>query len=100
MKLKRIIGSHGANAQESVEANRLLSLGMVVPTLSRVFALDEVAEATRSVQANAHAGKVGVLCLAPEEGLGIEDWPLRDRIGEQRLRLFRDHAPATSLVAP
>lgn len=92
MKLKRIIGSHGANLQESVEANRLLELGLVVPALTRVHPLDEVAEATRSVQVNAHAGKVGVLCLAPREGLGIEDPLLRERIGEARLRLFRDHA--------
>jgi crotonyl-CoA reductase len=98
MKLKRIIGSHGANYQESVEANRLLELGLVVPALSRVYPLDEVAEATRSVQTNAHAGKVGVLCLAPREGLGIEDPLLREQVGEDRLRLFRDHAgpgPAT-----
>ncbi|GIH02023.1 crotonyl-CoA reductase [Rhizocola hellebori] len=92
MKLKRIIGSHGANYHESWEANRLLSLGMVVPTLSRVFTLQEVAQATRSVQVNEHEGKVGVLCLAPREGLGIEDPLLRDRIGEDRLRLFRDFA--------
>lgn len=92
MRLKRIVGSHGANAQESVEANRLLNLGLVVPTLSQVFPLDEVAEATRTVQTNLHAGKVGVLCLAEEEGLGIEDWALRESVGERRLRLFRDHA--------
>jgi crotonyl-CoA reductase len=94
MKLKRIIGSHGASAQESVEANRLLSLGLVVPTLSTVFTLDDVAEATRSVQNNAHVGKVGVLCLATEEGQGIEDPVLREQVGEQKLRLFRDHARA------
>jgi len=92
MKLKRVIGSHGANYQESVEANRLLELGLVVPALSTVHPLDEVAEATRSVQVNAHAGKVGVLCLAPQENLGIEDPLLRERIGESKLRLFRDHA--------
>jgi crotonyl-CoA reductase len=91
MRLKRIVGSHGANAQESVEANRLLTLGLVVPTLSQVFPLDEVAAATRAVQSNQHCGKVGVLCLAEREGLGIEDWALRESIGERRIRLFRDH---------
>jgi len=91
MRVKRIIGSHGANYQESVEANRLLELGIVVPTLSRVYPFAEVGEATRAVQRNEHEGKVGVLCLAPEEGLGIEDPLLRDQIGEDRLRLFRDH---------
>jgi crotonyl-CoA reductase len=91
MRVKRIIGSHGANYQESVEANRLLELGIVVPTLSRVYPFAEVGEATRAVQRNEHEGKVGVLCLAPEEGLGVEDPLLREQIGEDRLRLFRDH---------
>ncbi|HTJ70549.1 MAG TPA: crotonyl-CoA carboxylase/reductase [Actinospica sp.] len=91
MRVKRIIGSHGANYQESVEANRLLELGLVVPTLSRVYPFAEVGEATRAVQLNEHEGKVGVLCMAPEEGLGIEDPLLREQIGEDRLRLFRDH---------
>jgi crotonyl-CoA reductase len=94
MKLKRVIGSHGANYQESVEANRLLELGLVVPALSRVHPFTQIAEATRSVQLNEHAGKVGVLCLAPREGLGVTDPLLRERIGESRLRLFRDYARA------
>jgi crotonyl-CoA reductase len=98
MKLKRVIGSHGANYQESVEANRLLELGLVVPALSRVHPLDQVAEATRSVQLNAHSGKVGVLCLAPQEGLGIRDHGLREQIGESRLHLFRDHANANATL--
>jgi crotonyl-CoA reductase len=92
MRVKRIIGSHGANYQESVEANRLLELGLVVPTLSRVYPFEQVGDATRAVQLNEHEGKVGVLGLAPSEGLGIEDPLLREQIGEQRLRLFRDYA--------
>ena len=92
MRLKRIIGSHGANYQESVESNRLLELGLVVPTLSRLYPFEQVGEATRSVQLNEHEGKVGVLCLAPKEGLGIEDPLLREQIGEDKLRLFRDFA--------
>jgi crotonyl-CoA reductase len=91
MRLKRIIGSHGANYQESVESNRLLELGLVVPTLSRVYPFADVAQATRAVQRNEHEGKVGVLCMAPQEGLGIEDPLLREQIGEDKLRLFRDY---------
>jgi crotonyl-CoA reductase len=94
MRLKRVVGSHGANYQESYEANRLLTLGLVVPTLSRVYPLEAAAEATRSVQLNQHLGKVGIRCLAERDGLGIEDWLLRERVGEQRLRLFREHAAA------
>jgi crotonyl-CoA reductase len=92
MKLKRIVGSHGANWQEAWEAGRLISLGKVIPALSRVFPLDDVGEATRLVQLNKHIGKVGVLCLAPEEGLGIEDPVRRQELGEDRLRLFREFA--------
>jgi crotonyl-CoA reductase len=89
MRLKQIIGSHGANYQECHEINRLISLGMVHPTLSRVYPLAEAADAARAVQLNQHVGKVGVLALAPEQDLGIEDGHLRERIGEDRLRLFR-----------
>lgn len=90
MRLKRIIGSHGANYQEAWEVNRLAQLGRVLPTLSRVYPLDEVGEATRTVQRNGHVGKVGVLCLAPAEGLGVTDPVTRAEIGEARLRAFRD----------
>ena len=99
MRLRRIVGSHGANIQESIEANRLPTLGLIVPTLSRVLRLDDVAEATRSVRANTHAGKVGVLCLADKEGLGIENWALREHVGEDRLRLFREH-PGAEIEQP
>ena len=90
MKVKRIIGSHGANYHEYWEANRLVTLGMVQPTLSRVYPLAEVAEATRAVQLNQHVGKAAVLCLASREGLGVADPALRQRVGEDRLRLFRE----------
>jgi crotonyl-CoA reductase len=90
MKVKRIIGSHGANYRESWEINRLVTLGMVVPVLSRVYPLDQAGQATRAVQQGQHAGKTSLLCLAPAGGLGVDDQAARDRIGERRLRLFRD----------
>ena len=40
---------------------------------------------------NLHEGKIGVLCLAPQEGLGIDDAELRQRVGEDRITLFRSH---------
>jgi crotonyl-CoA reductase len=89
MNLKRILGSHGANYQECWEVNRLFSLGMLAPALFCVYPLEQTGAATRAVQLNEHVGKVAVRCLAPEEGLGIKDWALRERIGERRLRLFR-----------
>ena len=77
MNLKRIVGSHFANYRESWEANRLIAKGMVHPTLSRTYALEEVGEAALDVHHNKHQGKVGVLCLAPEEGLGVRDEEMR-----------------------
>lgn len=90
MKLKRIIGSHVANLQEQWETNRLIDMGFVVPMLSAVYSLEDAGEAARLVQENRHIGKVGVRCLAPEEGLGVTDLEGRQRVGESRLRLMRN----------
>ncbi|WP_018683012.1 crotonyl-CoA carboxylase/reductase [Actinokineospora enzanensis] len=79
MNLKRIIGSHFANYRESWEANRLVARGAVHPTLSRAYPLAETGQAALDVHRNAHQGKVGVLCLAPEEGLGVRDHETRAR---------------------
>ncbi|MEU1040839.1 crotonyl-CoA carboxylase/reductase [Streptomyces sp. NPDC005907] len=97
MNLKRIIGSHAANLQEQAECNRLVRLGHLSPVLSEVFTLKDVGEAARLVQLNRHTGKVGVLCLAPEEGLGVTDPALRKKIGPARLNPLR--APAAPAVA-
>ena len=77
MNLKRIISSHFANYRESWEANRLIAKGMIHPTLSQTYWLDDVGQAALDVHRNAHQGKVGVLCLAPEEGLGVRDEEMR-----------------------
>ncbi|MGZ4498136.1 MAG: crotonyl-CoA carboxylase/reductase [Nocardioides sp.] len=77
MNLKRIIGSHFANYREAWEANRLVARGKIHPTLSRCYPLEEVGQAAYDVHCNAHQGKVGVLCLAPEEGLGVRNPQLR-----------------------
>ena len=77
MNLKRIIGSHFANYRESWEANRLIAKGMIHPALSQAYPLEEVGQAALDVHRNTHQGKVGVLCLAPEDGLGIRDHDLR-----------------------
>jgi crotonyl-CoA reductase len=73
MNLKKLIGSHFANYRESWEANRLIDKGLVHPTLSRVYPLAETGQAAYDVHRNLHQGKVGVLCLTPEEGLGVLD---------------------------
>ncbi len=92
MRVKRIIGSHGANGKEQLDCNRMISRGMIQPPLSTVYPLSEAPEAVRLVQTNSHTGKVGILCLAPKEGLGITDPELRARVGEDRINLFRDAA--------
>ena len=79
MNLKRIVGSHFANYREAWEANRLIARGTVHPTLSRAYPLDETGQAAYEVHRNLHQGKVGVLCLAPEEGLGVRDPETRAR---------------------
>ena len=73
MNLKRIIGSHFANYRESFEANRLIDKGLIHPTLSKVYPLAETGQAALDVHTNSHQGKVGVLALAPSEGLGVTD---------------------------
>ena len=88
MRLKRLIGSHFANYQEAWAANRLISKGMIHPVLSQVFPLDQTGEAAFQVHHNMHEGKIGVLALAPEPGLGVTDHELRERVGD-RLHLFR-----------
>ncbi|WP_436773120.1 crotonyl-CoA carboxylase/reductase [Yinghuangia sp. YIM S09857] len=77
MNLKRIVGSHFANYREAWEANRLIAKGKIHPTLSRSYSMDEVGQAAYDVHRNLHQGKVGVLCLAPEEGLGVRNPELR-----------------------
>jgi crotonyl-CoA reductase len=91
MKLKTIKSSHFANYKEAWDANRLISLGKVQPILSTTYALDEVGEAAYQVHHNLHEGKIGVLCLAPSEGLGIDDMEFRAKVGEDRITLFRRH---------
>ena len=73
MNLKNILSSHFANYREAYEANRLIDKGLIHPTVSRVYPLAETGQAALDVHHNLHQGKVGVLALAPEEGLGVSD---------------------------
>ena len=91
MKLKTIKGSHFANYREAWDANRQVCEGKILPPLSAVFDLVDVGEAAYQVHHNLHEGKIGVLCLAPAEGLGIDDRELREQVGEDRITLFRRH---------
>jgi len=89
MSLKRIVGSHFANYREAWEANDLIARGIIHPTLSKTYPLDEVGNAANDVHQNMHQGKVGVLALAPQEGLGVSDPDKRERFVDQ-INRFRD----------
>ncbi|MDT0345846.1 crotonyl-CoA carboxylase/reductase [Streptomyces litchfieldiae] len=79
MSLKRIVGSHFANYREAWEANRLVAKGRIHPTVSRTYPLERTGQAAHDVHRNRHQGKVGVLALAPAEGLGVRDRAMRER---------------------
>jgi crotonyl-CoA reductase len=91
MKLKTIKGSHFSNYREAWAANQTIIAGKVVPPLSAVFPLEETGVAAFEVHHNRHEGKIGILCVAPEEGLGVTNPELRARVGEDRLTIFRRH---------
>jgi crotonyl-CoA reductase len=91
MNLKTLKGCHFANYREAWEANRLIAEGRVFPTLSRTYPLVQTGEAAYQVHHNLVEGKVAVLCLAPEEGLGVTDPELRERHLDE-ITLFRRHA--------
>jgi crotonyl-CoA reductase len=88
MNQKTLKGCHYANYREAWEANRLVCEGKIQPLLSTVFAFEDTGEAVAQVHANAHEGKLGVLVLAPEEGLGVTDPEMRQRLID-KITLFR-----------
>jgi len=88
MRLKKLVGSHFANYKEAFEANRLIAKGMVHPVMSQVFPLVQTGEAAYQMHHNMHEGKIAVLALAPEEGLGVTDEALRAKVADQ-LTWFR-----------
>ncbi len=78
-----------ANYREAWEANRLIAKGLIHPTLSRTYPLTQTGDAACDVHRNLHQGKVGVLCLAPTEGLGVRD-PERRARHLPAINRFRD----------
>jgi len=91
MNKKRIVGSHFANYREAWEANRLICKRAIHPLLSEIYPLAEAGEAAYRVHHNLQIGKIGVLCLAPCDGLGVRDGAGRARhIGQ--INLYRNAA--------
>jgi crotonyl-CoA reductase len=77
MFAKSIVGSHLANYAEGWRANELVRAARTHPILSKSYALADAGRAADDVYNNMHLGKVGVLCMAPQEGLGVLDHELR-----------------------
>jgi len=91
MNKKKIVGSHFANYKEAWEANRLTCKRAIHPLLSETHPLQNTGEAAWRVHQNMQIGKIGILCLAPEEGLGVTDPDGRARhIGQ--INLYRNAA--------
>ena len=80
MNLKNIYGSHFANYNEAWEANRLVEKGMIHPILSKTYALDEAAQGAYEMHHNLHTGKSGILVNATEEGQGVRNHELREKV--------------------
>ncbi len=89
MNLKKIVGSHFANYAEAWAANDLVARGVIHPTLSRTYSLEDAPQAAFEVHRNLHQGKVGVLCLTPGAHLGVRDLALRER-HLHKIQRFRD----------
>ena len=96
MKLKSIKSSHFANYAESWAANKLVCQGRIQPMVSAVHTLETTGDAAYAVHHNQHEGKIGVLCLAPREGMGISDPGFRAKVGEESINIFRRHAKLPS----
>jgi crotonyl-CoA reductase len=91
MNKKRIIGSHFANYKEAWDANRLVCKRAIHPVISEVAPLEQTADAAWRVHHNEAFGKIGILCLADREGLGVTDEEGRSRhIGQ--INLYRNAA--------
>ena len=78
MKGEASLKGHLANGDEDTAARYT----------GTVFPLEQTGEAAFQVHHNMHEGKIGVLALAPEEGLGVTDEALRAKVGD-KLHWFR-----------
>ena len=70
MRQKQIVGSHGANAYESMRANRLIAEGKIRPVLWRTMDFDGVPAAHQLMYENKHLGKISILVGAEDEDEG------------------------------
>ena len=92
MNLKTLKGCHFANYREAWEANRLVVRGArSTRRCRRCTRSTRPARPRTRCTTTSREGKVGVLCLAPEEGLGVTDEATRAQHIDQ-ITLFRRFA--------
>ena len=77
-----------------------LTEGSLKPVLRAVFPLEQAGQAAYEVHCNAHQGKVGVLALAPSEGLGVTDPELRAKHLTSINRFRVDSSPISAKQSP
>jgi crotonyl-CoA carboxylase/reductase len=70
MRQKQIIGSHGADAYQSMKANKLVADGKVRPLLSQTMDFAEVPEAHQMMLENRHLGKIAIRVGAEDDDSG------------------------------
>ncbi len=70
MRQKEIIGSHGANAYQSMKANQLIAAGKIRPLLWRTMGFGEVPAAHQMLLENEHLGKIAILVGAENDEAG------------------------------
>jgi crotonyl-CoA carboxylase/reductase len=81
MRQKQIIGSHGANAYQSMQANELMAQGKIRPVLWQAMGFDEVPGAHQLMFENKHLGKIAILVGAESEDDG------RNQVGAGAIRI-------------
>jgi crotonyl-CoA carboxylase/reductase len=72
MHQKEILGAHGANAYESMLANRLMAEGKVRPVLSKAMGFDGVPDAHQRLFENRHVGKISIMVGVTDPAAGRE----------------------------
>ncbi len=70
MRQKQIIGSHGANAYESMQANKLMAQGKIRPVIWQTMGFEDVPNAHQLMFENKHLGKIAILVGAGSENEG------------------------------
>ncbi len=70
---------------------------MIHPILSKTYPLEQAGQAAYEMHHNLHAGKIGVLVLAPEEGLGVRDHTKRAKHAHM-IELYRRLASSSVSV--